>query len=269
MTWFRMDDSWGTHPKVQACSPLARLLWVYGGLYCAQHLTDGTIPKATTPLLLASSGAARKHPAELVAAGLWDDDGDAYTVRSWHEYQPSRDDVEAVKEKRRAAGVEANHKRWHVAKGVTSKSCPHCATDTDPNTDRSTDDERTLDGLPPSSSRPHPPTTKGFTNNSSSSDYPTDDDDLATRLGVEDYERAVAAGVHIGNHARYRARCIDNRRAELAQPLLPADAPPIQPDGFDRDAHADCPWCDGKGDRWNADGAWLGHCTGTQPQENT
>lgn len=250
MTWFRMDDTWGTHPKVQACSPLARLLWVYGGLYCAQHLTDGAIPKTIIPLLLASSGASRKHPGELVAAGLWAEHPDTFEVLSWHEYQPSRDDVQAVKLKRRAAGVEANHQRWHIAKGITSPTCPLC----DPKSDRSTDSDRIPPVLIPSSSD----STNGCTDNSSSAEWTPADDDLAQQLGHQDHLDAVAAGVRMIDADAHRAECIRRRAAELAQPLLPADAPlPV-------DEHAGCgPECDHGWLHPNGPDGGAARCPGT------
>lgn len=101
MAWFRIDDVWGTHPKVQACPGRARLLWVYGGLYCSQHLTDGAIPKTALPMLIAASDAARKSPGELVAAGLWVDDGDHYRMPDYLEYNPSR--AKVLEERRKAA----------------------------------------------------------------------------------------------------------------------------------------------------------------------
>lgn len=255
MTWFRMDDTWGTHPKVQACSPLARLLWVYGGLYCAQHLTDGAIPSTAMPVLLASAGAARKHHVELVDAGLWDATDAGWMVRNWHEYQPSRDDVEAVKKKRRTASVEANHKRWHIDKGVKSKTCPLCNPTTDPKSDPSADASGTPPVLIPSSSD----VTNGCTNNSSSADCPPDDDDPAVIQGRDDYRRAVERGADITDHAAYLETCIANRRAILAQPMLPADAPRLPR------PHDDCPHdCDHGWLYPNGPDGGVTPCTGTQ-----
>lgn len=243
MTWFRMDDTWGTHPKVQACSPLARLLWVYGGLYCAQHLTDGAIPKSAMPLIVAAAGAGRKHPAELVSAGLWTDHGDEYEVNNWFEYQPSRDVVEAIREKRKTAGIEGNHQRWHVAKGISAPMCPLCNPEKDRKGDRKWDRSADSDRIPPVPSRPVPTTTNGCTNKSSSTDCPDDDDDPAVIQGREDYKRAVQRGAAITDHDAYIEACIANRRAILAQPLLPADAPRLPR------PHDNCPH--------NCDHGWL------------
>lgn len=132
MTWFRLDDTWLTHPKVQSAGLKGRALWVAGGLHCAQHLTDGRIAKTMVPALAALSGVGtgRKEAEHLVAVGLWIDQDDAYLMHDWHDYQPSRFDVEAIKEKRAEASAVGNHKRWHEGKGVRNPDCPYCIPST-------------------------------------------------------------------------------------------------------------------------------------------
>lgn len=58
MTWFKLDDTWLTHPKVQAAGLRARALWIAGGLHCAQHLTDGRIDHHLVPILAALAGVS-------------------------------------------------------------------------------------------------------------------------------------------------------------------------------------------------------------------
>lgn len=96
MTWFRLDDTWLTHPKVQAAGLKGRALWLAGGLHCAQHLTDGRIPKTALPMLAVAAqiGSGRKEAALLIEVGLWSDDGDSYVVNDYLTYQPSRAKVE-------------------------------------------------------------------------------------------------------------------------------------------------------------------------------
>lgn len=108
MTWFRIDDTWGTHPKVQACTPKARLLWIYGGLYCAQHLTDGSIPKTSMSMLAGAASVPAKVATELVDVGLWIDHGDRYEVHDFLTYQPTR---ERVTNERAAAAARQQRAR--------------------------------------------------------------------------------------------------------------------------------------------------------------
>jgi hypothetical protein len=57
MPWFRLDDSFHSHPKVIAAGNEAVGLYVRCGTYCAQHLTDGFIPEQVM-LLYGSSELA-------------------------------------------------------------------------------------------------------------------------------------------------------------------------------------------------------------------
>ena len=128
MTWFRTDDTWGPHPKIQAAGLKARMLWIYGGLHCAQHLTDGRIDHTMLPMLaaIAGVGTGRKEAATLVSLDLWIDQGDNWLMKDWDEYQPSREHVENQRAKKAEAGTKGNHDRWHAAKGVRKKGCPFC-----------------------------------------------------------------------------------------------------------------------------------------------
>lgn len=98
MPWFRVDDGFWSHPKVVELSPEAVSLWVRGGAYAAQHLTNGQITTGALRML----GGAREAADELVLAGLWAQDGSsAWRFHDWATYQPTREQVEADREKAR------------------------------------------------------------------------------------------------------------------------------------------------------------------------
>lgn len=99
MPWFKVDDALATHDKVLAAGNAAMGLWVRAGAWSAQHLTDGRIP-AVTVKLLGTTALAKS----LVAAGLWEQDGTDYVFHEWHDYQPTREHVEKVRNARREAG---------------------------------------------------------------------------------------------------------------------------------------------------------------------
>lgn len=99
MSWVRLDDSMPTNPKVLAAPVGARYLYVVGLCYCARELTDGVIPSAALPIILATAGAAKRAPADLVAAGLWVEEGTNFVVPDYLEFNPSREQVLADRAK--------------------------------------------------------------------------------------------------------------------------------------------------------------------------
>ena len=112
MPWVRLDDGFADHPKVERAGPLAAWLHVVAMCYCARHLTDGRIPKATARRL-ADIPSPGRHIDTLVAVGLWDEDGDDYVLHDFLEYQPSRADVEADRKaaRERMANARRNKSR--------------------------------------------------------------------------------------------------------------------------------------------------------------
>lgn len=116
MTWFKVDDSFWSHPKVMGLSDEAIAMWVRAGSYACQHLTDGAIMSRVTHAL-GTRGAAE----ELVAAGLWARADDGYIFHDWGEYQETSVDVkkrrDQWKERQKRARKKAN-----VTQGVTRES---------------------------------------------------------------------------------------------------------------------------------------------------
>lgn len=94
MPWVRLDDGFADHPKLEQAGPLAAWLHVAALCYCARHLTDGCIPKPKALRLTDVPRPAQRVDA-LLAAGLWEDEGDHYRVHDYLEFQPSREQVEA------------------------------------------------------------------------------------------------------------------------------------------------------------------------------
>jgi hypothetical protein len=111
--WLKMDDQYPSHPKVVAAGGDAAWLHVCAACYCAQHLTDGLVPKAILSRL-----SDRKKPeqlaARLVEVGLWHDRGDHYELNDYLDYNPSREQVLADRERRAAAGRKGAKNRWHT-----------------------------------------------------------------------------------------------------------------------------------------------------------
>lgn len=109
MPWFKVDDALAMHMKAFAAGNKALGLWVRAGSWSMQQLSDGFIPVGVVPAL----GGDSKDAASLVGAGLWHEVEGGYQFHDWDEYQPTREQVEAEREKarERMARVRANKDR--------------------------------------------------------------------------------------------------------------------------------------------------------------
>lgn len=121
MPWFRVDDGFAFHRKAIKAGNAALGLWVRAGSWCAHQLTDGFVPDEVLTLL----GATTKDADALLAAGLWDRLEEGYEFRGWHDYQPTKADVEDERAKARERQKEWRKNRRNavsnaVTDGVTS-----------------------------------------------------------------------------------------------------------------------------------------------------
>lgn len=98
MAWFKVDDSFWSHPKVLPLSLAARGVWLTAGTWCATHLTDGAIDDESLHVIIPGSRAqVGRWAAELVTRGLWDVTDTGWRFHSWEDFQPSREQVEAAR----------------------------------------------------------------------------------------------------------------------------------------------------------------------------
>lgn len=103
MPWFKVDDKLHDHRKARIAGPTAMGVWVLGGSWAADRLTDGFIPAAVL------NRFGRKRDADrLVEAGLWfadtQDGEEGWRFHGWEEYQPSRAEILEVRAVRAEAG---------------------------------------------------------------------------------------------------------------------------------------------------------------------
>lgn len=104
MTWVRLDDGASQHRKVLAAGAEAAWLWACGLMYAnRQPAKDGIIPAVALPILYPLRQPA-KLAAKLVEVGLWEAVDGGWRVHDYHDYQPSVEDAEALREKRSEAG---------------------------------------------------------------------------------------------------------------------------------------------------------------------
>lgn len=132
MTWFRLDDGWLMHPKVQSAGHYGRALWMAGGLHCAAQLTDGRIEKGIVRVLAAQAEVPVSAAKKLVAAGLWIDEGDHYQMHDYLDYQPSKEQVEAERERWRSS-KQRRRKRGGNPEGVPQVSTVDTGVDSSEN----------------------------------------------------------------------------------------------------------------------------------------
>jgi hypothetical protein len=97
VTWFKVDDSFHSHPKVLAADAASLGLWVIAGAWCSANLTDGFVPDHVLPRILPDSAPLAET---LVVCGLWGRVKGGYRFHDWHDFQPTAEDVQA---ERRAA----------------------------------------------------------------------------------------------------------------------------------------------------------------------
>jgi hypothetical protein len=123
MTWFKVDDSFHSHPKVLATSPAALGLWVVAGAWSGANLTDGFVPDSALQRLLPDSAELADV---LVTAGLWRRAKGGHRFHDWGDYNPNSSDVkkerDAARErmrnlraKRKPAGQHGNGSGEHEA----------------------------------------------------------------------------------------------------------------------------------------------------------
>lgn len=95
MTWIKLEDKAPRHPKVAGLTDKAFRVWVTSMCYASEFLTDGILPPA---YLITVKKAVQD---ELIAARLWDKDGDVTSIHDYLGHQTSKASVERKKEKTR------------------------------------------------------------------------------------------------------------------------------------------------------------------------
>lgn len=106
MPWFRLEDSFHSHPKVIAAGNEAAGLFVRCGTYAAEHLTDGFI-RQDVALLYGSAELA----GTLVRAGLWNRTRGGWQIHDYLDYNPS---AEQVKQERKQAAERQRRRRDRI-----------------------------------------------------------------------------------------------------------------------------------------------------------
>lgn len=103
MSWLKLDDKFRQHPKVLSVDFEARWLHVAGMGYAAEYLTDGFIPERVL-CMLSDVANAKASATHLLEAGLWEVVEGGYQIHDYLQYNPSKEEVLAMREARIDAG---------------------------------------------------------------------------------------------------------------------------------------------------------------------
>ena len=123
MSWFRLDDSFHSHPKVIAAGNAAVGLFTRCGTWCADHLTDGHIPKH-----IASFYGTSREISTLVSVCLWKTEEGGYVMDDYLDYNPSRDEIETERARRSGAKARAG-RLGGIASGVARRKHERSTTE--------------------------------------------------------------------------------------------------------------------------------------------
>ena len=147
MAWFRVDDQFGSNPKVMQIPRAERKaclgLWLLAGVWSAQHLTDGVVPE----YMLEELGTDVSQRDRLVTVGLWSETGDGIAFNDWEDYQPSRAEVMTKREAERA-----RKEQWRAKRAESRGKVPEMSPRDTGGTDRDVRAESAL----PDPARPDP-----------------------------------------------------------------------------------------------------------------
>jgi hypothetical protein len=118
MSWARIDDRITTHDKFQSLSDASLGLWTRCLAWCGGALTDGRIPKSK----VRQWDSHGRKTAQLVAAGLWEDNPTDYVFHDFLDFNRSRDEVLAGRAEKRSAKGRAGQIGGHRRAAVATRS---------------------------------------------------------------------------------------------------------------------------------------------------
>lgn len=134
---FMLDCGWWRSRKWTGVGLAAIGLQSCAISYCYEHGTDGRLPKEDLALGLGlRDKEVRAAVQVLLKKGRWIEVDDEYEIVGYHDHNPSQAEVEEYRSVKSTAGLAGNHEKWHVGRGVTSSSCPLCASHVRPPPDR-------------------------------------------------------------------------------------------------------------------------------------
>jgi hypothetical protein len=122
MAWIKLDDGFPENPKVMGLSDRAFRLHVTALCHCGKHLTDGAITAKRVGKLAQLIELRRWSTVvtELVTARLWKETDNGWQIKDYTEYNLSKAEVDAVREKARERQRQFRLKRQPKSNDVTN-----------------------------------------------------------------------------------------------------------------------------------------------------
>lgn len=111
MPWANLDDQYAEHPNNWDLSDAGFRLHTAAICYANRHTTDGEIPASKVRTLVPKYRAAAV--TELLTRGHWIDKGESYEIRDFLDWNRSRAQIAAERERKSKAGTKGARKRWH------------------------------------------------------------------------------------------------------------------------------------------------------------
>lgn len=118
MPFLNLDDNFAEHPKVDGLTDGAFRLHVSALCYASRHLTDGLIEADRVPRLVPRFRP--KYLRELLDRRMWlpSTSPSGYTIHDFLEWNRSREEIQADRERMRkvrsAAGKKGAAARWQT-----------------------------------------------------------------------------------------------------------------------------------------------------------
>lgn len=171
MAWAKIDDQMHRKRKVRGLSDAAWRLYVSAIIDCCAEGSEGVVEGWALRELLPSHH--EDHVRELLRRDLLHDapgctsetclgsqglpvsDSDLYVIHDFGQWQMTREEWDA----RKRASEQANHKRWHVDRGIRKEGCRLCypiPSGSDPNRSPNRKPDWTPDLTRPDLTRPEP-----------------------------------------------------------------------------------------------------------------
>ena len=100
--WIKLDDGLHSHPKIIEAWSIDRAgvgLHLRALSYAADHLTDGHIRESWVAELFRVESERTSAVGALLQSGLWERNDDGYLIHDYLEFNESRADVLARREK--------------------------------------------------------------------------------------------------------------------------------------------------------------------------
>jgi len=132
MTWkipgefVPMDIKLPRKKEIRKGGPDAELMFYRSLFYARANKTEGQLPEYDLPAWSGGLKNVRKSCGYLVRSGLWIETDDGWRIPSWDKWNPTKQQVEEIRESKRRGALITNHKRGRHK--TPEADCPLCQT---------------------------------------------------------------------------------------------------------------------------------------------